>query len=230
MFTEDQITAAEAEAATAERALEAAKAALDAAPYSDVAAGHFATAAQDAARKSANARELREALTEQAAAVQLAATREEREKAAGKQITAAGRELEAGHKEVVRRAEAAQQALAELMAAATAYSDLTEAHGGALLAQGLDLGAGQAGARESYEGWEVRVKGRSYLSVDPGQVSAYVLRRVGEARLSDMHWLLPRLWATCVTFEDRADGIAASLSKPRVVAHVPLPGIAAAAS
>jgi hypothetical protein len=220
MFNEAQVTAAEAEAAAAVRARDDAEVALTAAPYSDVAAAALTAAVQEAARKAANARELREAWEQQLAAARSAASRGELEKAAGKQITQAGREVEAAGEKVSAAATAAQAALVHLMEAAASYDGVVARHAGALAASGLDLG-GETGGGRTLNGPAVRIRGRAYVGAEPGDVAVWVLHRVMAARLPRWNQLAGMLAFTPGRrrVECRTDGLLAAVPVLAKVQH-----------
>lgn len=228
MITEEQVATAENEAAEAARARVQAQDALTAAPHSTLTAGRFAQALQLDAQKAASATELREAYKVQKAEQQAAMDRGTLEKAAAGQIEAAGEDLDAARKAVVARAEAAQAALAALMAAVGDFNSVIETHATALFAAGLGRSGGVGAERPSGDhqltGPVVWVKGREYEQVDEGAVAVWVTRRVGEARLPQLHPAGNALqfFTGVPAVEQRANVLFAGLSKPKKVQHTPI--------
>jgi colicin import membrane protein len=185
-ITARQVEKAEERATEQERVRDEAAKTLENSPYSDVAAQTLAEASQVAAQLRANARELRQTFAEQVAADQSAASREEREKAAVKEIAAAGRELKAAAAAMEAAAVVAQDGLVGLMQSVESYDALLERHAGVLEAAGLDLGGDTGGGHRLLDTM-VRVGGASYVSAAPAAVLLWVAQRVAEARLPQLN-------------------------------------------
>lgn len=188
MITAEQITAADTAAAAAEKQLAAAQAAVVANPYSDVTAHKMVTAAQHAARNTANARELREEWDRQCAAQQAAATWEQREKAAAPQIRQAAAELGRSRDTARAAITAAQDALVAAFNAVQAHDVVVARHAAELDTAGLTIENGQDHATGTRVG-EVRIRGDWHQPADAGDVAAWLLHRVTEARLPASHHL-----------------------------------------
>ncbi|MEU5112019.1 hypothetical protein AB0G64_11000 [Streptomyces longwoodensis] len=211
-ITAEMVAAAEAEVTAAEQARTEAEAALMESPTSTVKATELTAALRRVAQARANAAELRQAHAEQIAAERAAATREELEKVAAKDIAAAGKELKAARGRVEEAAEAAQRALVELMRQTDAYDDVVQRHAGVLAGQGLDL-AGESGGGSSFGGSTVKVRGAVYESAGAGAVLACVAHRVAEARLPYPNYMVGVLQYNCgrLVPEDRGDGLLSGL-------------------
>ncbi|QIZ01764.2 hypothetical protein HEP87_26860 [Streptomyces sp. S1D4-11] len=223
-ITAEMVAAAEAEVTEAERARLSAEEALMESPNSTLRAQELAAALRRVAQGRTNARELREERARQVSAERSAATREELEKAAAKEITAAGRALKAAREELESAAVAAQDGLVALMQAAEAHDALVQQHAESLAGQGLDVG-GDSGGASSFQGWTVKARGTAYRTAGSGSVLACVAHRVAEARLeypSVMVGLLEYSMGRVVP-EEREDGLFGKLPAPgrRVFPEVP---------
>lgn len=223
-ITARQVEKAEAQAAEQEQVREAAATRLDGLPYSEVAAQELTEASQLAARLRANARELRAKFEEQVAAEQAAATREERERAAGVQIAAAGKELKAARGKLEDAAEVAQRALVALMVAAEAYDGQVVRHAGVLEAAGLGLDGATGGGSGLFT-TTVRVRGAAYESLAPSGALLWVADRVAQARLDSMHPVRASLAGLLGyrVWEQRGDDLMSGVSELAVVQHPQAP-------
>ncbi|MGW7440605.1 hypothetical protein [Streptomyces sp. NPDC054849] len=123
---------------------------------------------------------------------QALAGRPDLEKAAGKDITAAQKQLEASRQTLTEALTRAQQGLAELTAAAGAHNALIERHSAALAVRGLRLedehehqtGGGPKGAR---------IRGTWWTPVEPTSLLVWVMHRVASAALPERHQLIGSL-------------------------------------
>ncbi|AEY90750.1 hypothetical protein SHJG_5482 [Streptomyces hygroscopicus subsp. jinggangensis 5008] len=228
-ITAEMVAAAEAEVTAAEHARNEAEAALMKSPTSTVKATELTAALRQVAQTRANAAELRQAHAEQVAAERAAATREELEKAAAKDIAAAGKELKAARGRLEEVAEAAQRVLVELMRQAEAYDGLVQRHADVLAGQGLDLD-GESGGGNSFSGSTVKARGAVYESAGSGAVLACVTHRVAEARLPQPNYMVGVLQYNCgrLVPEDRADGLLSGLLAPERVEFPELPSLRSA--
>ncbi|MEU0783279.1 hypothetical protein ABZ341_17110 [Streptomyces sp. NPDC006173] len=223
-ITAEMVAAAEAEVTEAERVRLLAEEALMDAPNSTLKAQELAAALRRVAQGRSNARELGEERGRQVSAERAAATREELEKAAAKEITAAGRALKSVREELESAAVAAQDGLVALMQAAEVHDALVRQHAESLAGQGLGVD-GDSGGGSGFEGWTVKVRGTTYRSAGSGSVLACVAHRVAEARLeypSVMVGLLEYNMGRVVP-QEREDGLFGKLPAParRVFAEVP---------
>lgn len=207
-ITAEMVAEAEVEVTEAERVRAAAEEALMDAPNSTVKATGLAAALRRVAQGRSNARELRGAFEEQVAAERAAATREEREKAAAKDIAAAGRALKVAREELEKAAVAAQAGLVDLMKAAEAYDAQVEQHAETLVAQGLDV-VGDSGGVARFQGWVVKARGAVYESAGSGAVLACLVHRVAAARLPYPNYMVGVLEYSVgrLVPEDREDGL-----------------------
>ncbi|MET8098128.1 hypothetical protein ABZV29_16860 [Streptomyces sp. NPDC005236] len=219
-ITARQVEKAEARAAEQEQAREAAAAVLDASPYSEFAAQELTEASRMAAQLRANARELRQKFDEQTATEQAAATREEREKVAAREITAAGRELKGAGAALEAAAATAQDGLVALMVAAEAYDALVDRHAGVLEAAGLGLD-GETGGGHGLLNTTVRVRGSAYESLAPAGAMLWVADRVARARLPHMSPVRASLAGLLGyrAWEQRGDDLMSGVPKLKSVAH-----------
>lgn len=215
-----------AEVAEAERVRAAAEELLMESPNSTVKATELAAALRRVAQCRANARELREAFDEQVAAKRAAATREEREKAAGAQITAAGKELKAARGKLEDAAEVAQHALVALMTAAETYDGLVGRHAVALEAAGLGLDGATGGGRGLLS-TTVRVRGAVYESLASAGALLWAVERVAQARLPRMSPVRASLTGLVGyrVWEQRGDGLMSGVPEVPAVEHPELPRV-----
>ncbi|MEU1518301.1 hypothetical protein ABZ490_40190 [Streptomyces sp. NPDC005811] len=191
--SEQQVVQAEARAREAAESREAAARRLEASPYSDVAALEHSEAARMAAQLQANAREMRETHAHQVEEERRRASRPELEKAAAAEIRAAGQEMDAARKALVKAAVEAQAALVVLADAGVSYNEGLARHVQVLSAAGLDF-FGESGGERSVLGVDrLKVKGEEFHPVAPGSVAVWLVRRVVEARLSPLHHLVSAL-------------------------------------
>ncbi|GHF57742.1 hypothetical protein [Streptomyces griseosporeus] len=181
-ITAEMVAQAEAEVAEAERVRAAAEEALMESPNSTVKSTELAAALKRVAQCRVNARELREAYDAQVEAERSAATREELEKAAAKEIAAAGKELKAARGRLEDAAEAAQKALVDLMKQAEGYDAAVERHAGVLAGAGLGLDGESGGAARFFD-CVVKARGAVYESAGSQAVLMHVVHRVAAARL-----------------------------------------------
>lgn len=228
-ITAEMVAAAEAEVSEAERSRAVAEEALMGSPNSTLKAQELAAALKRVAQARANARELAEAYARQVAAEQAAASREELEKAAAKEIGAAGRALKAAREELEAAAEVAQRALVDLMRRAEAYDVVVDRHADVLAGRGLDLN-GESGGGRPLSGPAVKVRGQVYQPAGSAAVLASVAYRVAEARLPYPNYLVGVLQYSVgrVVPEDRVDGLLAGLSAPERVEFPEVPRLVSA--
>ncbi|MEV6116635.1 hypothetical protein AB0L59_30210 [Streptomyces sp. NPDC052109] len=228
-ITAEMVAAAEAEVTEAQRGRTEAEAALMESPTSTVKATELTAALRRVAQTRANAAELRQAHAEQVAAERAAASREELEKVAGKDIAAAGKELKAARVQLEAAAEAAQRALVDLMRQAEAYDVLVERHADVLVGRGLDLN-GESGGGQSFSGAAVKVRGQLFQSAGSGAVLACLAHRVAEARLPQPNYMVGVLEYNCgrVVPEDREDGLLSGLPTVERVEFPALPPLRSA--
>lgn len=223
-ITAEMMTEAETEVAEAEQARTTAEEALMESPNSTVKAAELTAVLKRVAQCRTNAREVREAFEAQVAAEQAAATREEREQAAGVQIAAAGKEMKAARSKLEDAAEVAQRALVALMVAAEAYDGQVVRHAGALEAAGLGLD-GATGGGSGLFATTVRVRGRAYESLAPSGALLWVANRVAQARLESMHPARASLAGLLGyrAWEQRGDDLMSGVSALAVVQHAQPP-------
>jgi colicin import membrane protein len=223
-ITAEMVAAAEVEVTEAEQVRAVAEEALMESPNSTLKAQELASALRRVAQARTNARELREERERQVSAERAAATREELEKAAAKEITAAGRALKAVREELEAKAAEAQAGLVALMEAAEAHDRLVQHYAESLAAQGLGVD-GDSGGASGFEGWTVRARGAEYRTAGSGSVLACVAHRVAEARLEYPSVMVGLLEynAGRVVPEEREDGLFGKLPAPgrRVFPEVP---------
>lgn len=225
-ISEEQVAAAEAEVSEAERGRATAEEALMAAPNSTVKAAELAGALKRMAQCRANVRELREAFEAQVAAERSAATREELEKAAAKEIAAAGKEVKAARGKLEDAATAAQRALVELMRQTEAYDEVVVRHAGILSSLGLDA-SGASGGADTFVGGVVKVKGDVHHTAGSGSVLAHVVFQVAEARLPQPNYMAGVLQYNMgrIVPEEREDGLLSGLESPEVRKFPELPSL-----
>ncbi|MFF3660049.1 hypothetical protein [Streptomyces olivochromogenes] len=214
-ITAEMVAAAEAEVTEAEQGRAVAEEALMESPNSTLKAQELAGALKRVAQARTNARELNEARERQVAAERAAATREELEKVAAKEIAAAGRALKAAREELEAAAEAAQAGLVALMAAAEAHDGLVQQYAESLASQGLGVD-GDSGGATRFQGWMVKARGAAYETAGSGPVLACVAYRVADARLEYPNVMVGLLEynAGRVVPEEREDGLFGKLSAP----------------
>ncbi|MEU0253285.1 hypothetical protein ABZ299_12415 [Streptomyces sp. NPDC006184] len=228
-ITAEMVAAAEVEVTAAERTRAEAEAALMEAPTSTARATELTSALKRVGQARADAEELRQLHAGQVAAERAAASREELERVAAKDIAAAGKELKAARGKLEEAAEAAQRALVELMQQTEAYDALAERHAGVLSGQGLDL-EGESGAGRSFLGVTVKARGQVFQSAGSGAVLACLVHRVAAARLPYPNYMVGVLQYNVgrLVPEDRGDGLLSGLPTPDGVTFPELPSLRAA--
>lgn len=223
-ITAEMVAEAEVEVTEAERVRALAEEELMESPNSTVKSQELAAALKRVAQARANARELAEAREAQVAAVRSAATREELEKVAAKEIAAAGKELKAARGRLEDAAVTAQRALVELMRQAESYDAAVARHAGVLVGLGLDT-SGASGGADTLVGSTVKVRGDAYLTAGAGSVLAQVVYRVAEAQLPQPSYMVGVLEYNMgrVVPEEREDGLLSGLEAPerRVFPELP---------
>jgi hypothetical protein len=219
-ITAEMVAAAEAEVTEAERVRDEAEVVLMESPNSTLRAQELAGALKRVAQARTNARELGEARAAHLAAEQAAATREERETAAAKEIAAAGKELKAAAGVVEKAAEVAQGALVALMVATETYDGLVARHADVLAAAGLGLDGATGGGRGLLD-VTVRVRGAAYESLVPAGALLWVADRVAQARLSPVHPVRASLAGLLGyrAWEQRGDDLMAGVPEVPAVKH-----------
>lgn len=224
MITDEQISQARTEAQAAEQVRDEAESAVAAAPYSDFAASTLTRAIRAASRARSNANELQAQQALDKAKQLAVATREELEKAAGKFVGQAERELKASRARVAAAAAASQKALIELLDAAGEHDALVRQHAAELRARGLafeddgidyNTGGVRSGA--------LRLRGQWHIPVDPGSLLGRLVYRVAEARLPRLHPVSAELKVHQLRAASRPDGLLEGVEAPaRLVYPDPL--------
>jgi hypothetical protein len=214
VITDAEIEAAEQNAAAAEAERAAVEREIAGRPYDPQVGARLAEATWRARHTAAQVTQLREQQAAQHAAQQ---DRQAAEKAHAKRVTAMTKAMRDSRARVTTAADAAQQALAELDAAAQAHDDLVVLHSGELAAAGLpayeDLGT-VGGARSG-----LLLGGQWWTRVERGAVLAWVTHRVASARLGHTHRLIPLLahFTGRAALDSRTDALLAEVSAPEAM-------------
>ncbi|MFE5218405.1 MULTISPECIES: hypothetical protein [unclassified Streptomyces] len=226
-ITAADVEQAESQAAAAERERVALELELKAKPFSEITGRKLTDASMQAAQLAARATTLREQHEREVAAKR--ESREELEKAAAKDVVAAGKDLKAARGRLEDAAEAAQRALVELMRQAEAYDVVVGQHADVLVGRGLDLG-GESGGGRSFDGASVKVRGTVYESAGAGAVLVHVAHRVAEARLPYPNHMVGILEYNCgrLVPEERGDGLLSGLSRVEPVVYPEVPPLRSA--